>query len=108
MAFVNLPFSFRSLYLFLSLHSCNEGHLVLFCKEKIDPLDCVMANVKRSGLRDFRCYLRVSSIICHVLVHYMRVLPIAFPFVERVDCMPKIPEISVGSQMKRFVRFLIF
>ena len=41
----------------------------MFCKEKIEPLDCVMANIKRSGLRDFRCYLRVSSIICHVLVH---------------------------------------
>ena len=47
---------------FLSLHSCYEGHLVLFCKEKIEPLDCVMANIKRSGLRDFRCYLRVSSL----------------------------------------------
>ena len=26
---------------------------VLFCKEKIEPLDCVMATIKRSGLRDF-------------------------------------------------------
>ena len=62
MAFVNLPFSFRSLDLFLSLHSCYEGHLVLFCKEKIESLDCVMASIKRSGLRDFRCYLRVYSL----------------------------------------------
>ena len=47
----------------------------MFCEEKIEPLDCVMANIKRSGLRDFCCYLHVSSlsfdtsIICHVLVH---------------------------------------
>ena len=33
---------------FLSLHSCYEGHFVLFCKEKIEPLDRVMANFKRS------------------------------------------------------------
>ena len=33
---------------FLSLHSCYEGHFVLFCKEKIEPLDRVMANLKRS------------------------------------------------------------
>ena len=52
---------------FLSLHSCYEGHLVLFCKEKIESLDCVMANIKRSALRDFRCYLRLSSLsLTHV------------------------------------------
>ena len=48
---------------FLSLHSCYEGHFVLFCKEKIEPLDRVMANFKRViGLRDFRCYLCVASL----------------------------------------------
>ena len=41
---------------FLSLHSCYEGHFILFCKEKIESLDRVMANFKRSGLHDFHCY----------------------------------------------------
>ena len=45
---------------FLSLHSCYEG--TWFCKEKVEPLDCVMANIKRSDLRDFRSYLRVTSL----------------------------------------------
>ena len=45
-AFVHLPFSFGFL-IFLSLHSCYERHLVLFCKEKIESLDRV-ANIKRS------------------------------------------------------------
>ena len=36
------------LSILLSLHSCYEGHSVLFCKEKIEPLDRVMANIKRS------------------------------------------------------------
>ena len=66
MAFVKFPFSFSFFFFsgsFLSLHSCYEGHLVLFCKEKIEPLDRVMANTnKRSSLRDFRCYLRVASL----------------------------------------------
>ena len=34
--------------IFLSLHPCYEGHFVLFCKEKIESLDRVMANIKRS------------------------------------------------------------
>ena len=59
--------------IFLSLHSCYEGHFVLFCKEKIESLDRVMANIKVIGLHDFRCYLHVAdiSIICHMLEHNM-------------------------------------
>ena len=43
-AFVHLPFSLRSLDLFVAY----EGRFVLCCKEKIEPLDRVMANFKRS------------------------------------------------------------
>ena len=47
-AFVQLPFSFRSFDLFCRFTLVYEGHLVLCCKEKIEPLDHVMANFKRS------------------------------------------------------------
>ena len=55
----------------LSLHSCYEGHSVLFCKKKIEPLDRVMANIKRSFpmLSACRFVEFYTSIICHVLVH---------------------------------------
>ena len=43
---------------FLSLHSCYEGHFILLCKEKIEPLDRVMANFKRSKV----CV--ISAVIC--------------------------------------------
>ena len=37
-AFVQLPFSFRSFDLFCRFTIVYEGHLVLCCKEKIEPL----------------------------------------------------------------------
>ena len=47
-AFVHLPFSFRSLDLFCSFTLVYEGHFVLCDKEKIELLDRVMANFERS------------------------------------------------------------
>ena len=47
-AFVHLPFSFRSLDLFCSFTLVYEGHLVLCYKEKIELLDRVQANFERS------------------------------------------------------------
>ena len=47
-AFVQLPFSFRSFDLFCRFTLVYQGHLVLCCKEKIEPLDHVMANFKSS------------------------------------------------------------
>ena len=48
-AFVQLPFSFRSLDLFCRFTLVYEGHFVLCCKEKIEPLDRAMAHFERSA-----------------------------------------------------------
>ena len=47
LAFVHLPFSFRSLDLLCRFTLVYEGHFVL-CYEKLEPLDRAMANFKRS------------------------------------------------------------
>ena len=47
-AFVHLPFSFRSLDLLCRFPLVYEGHFVLCYKEKLEPLDHGMANFKRS------------------------------------------------------------
>ena len=47
-AFVQLPFYFRSLDLFCSFTLVHEGHFVLCCKEKIEPIDRAMGNFKTS------------------------------------------------------------
>ena len=47
-AFVHLPFSFRSLDLFCSFTLVYEGHFVLCYKTKIELLDRVKANFERS------------------------------------------------------------
>ena len=47
-AFVHLPFSFRSVDLFCSFTLVYEGHFVLCYKEKIELLDRVIANFERS------------------------------------------------------------
>ena len=47
-AFVHLPFSFRSLDLLGRFTLVYEGHFVLCYKEKLEPLDRAMANFKRS------------------------------------------------------------
>ena len=57
-AFVHLPFSFRSLDLFCSLTLVYEGHFVLCDKEKIELLDRVMANFERSYV------WLISAVIC--------------------------------------------
>jgi len=48
-AFVHLPFSFRSRDLFFSFTLVYEGRFVLCCKEKIELLDRVMARGHRSA-----------------------------------------------------------
>ena len=47
-AFVHLPFSFRSLDFFCSFTLVYEGHFVLCYKTKIELLDRVKANFERS------------------------------------------------------------
>ena len=47
-AFVHLPFSCRSPDLFCRFTVVYEGHSVLCCKEKLEPLDRAIANFKRS------------------------------------------------------------
>ena len=47
-AFVHLPFSFRSLDHFCNFTLVYEGHFILCYKEKIELLDRVKANFERS------------------------------------------------------------
>ena len=81
MAFVQLPFSSRSPDLFCRFTIVYEGHSVLCCKEKLEPLDRVMEILRghRSAWFPLWSACRLVEFDTSIICHLLGLLGICFP-----------------------------